>query len=36
MTGMGKERGMTDEQMADEVLAIEIDTWQLMLSEAPE
>lgn len=30
-----KKKGMSDEEMAEEVLLIEIDTWQLLLSELP-
>jgi hypothetical protein len=28
-----EKRGMSDEEMADEVLAIEIEAWRLWLSE---
>ncbi|NEU74290.1 hypothetical protein PI95_017420 [Hassallia byssoidea VB512170] len=28
-----QERGMTDEQMAEEILAIEIDTWRILQAE---
>lgn len=30
-----KKKGMSDEEMAEEVLLIEIDTWQLLLNELP-